>query len=308
MMRPPAPIHGDDRVSRVLARDESLIDVLVSLSPAFERLRNPALRRVMTRLVTVRQAARMGGVAEEMLLARLNEHIGAVGGAGREGEHVSSSGSDLGPRPVELGALPPDRVVRIDVRDELRAGREPFTLIMDAVRRMPAGGALAVRAIFEPVPLYEVMRRRGLSHWTERHAADDWTVWFYPALLREPAAGAADAGAADSGGESDVTEPHAGSGGLSPLDDDALPADPGAAGDVVVLDVRGLEPPEPMARTLAALEQLGPGATLVQLNVRVPQFLLPLLEERGFSYEIIEQEEDLVRLFIRRSPAPAEDT
>jgi tRNA 2-thiouridine synthesizing protein A len=75
----------------------------------------------------------------------------------------------------------------------------------------------------------------------------------------------------------------------------------GRGGDVVVLDVRGLEPPEPMMQTLAALEALPPGAVLVQLNARPPQFLLPILEERGFTYEIRQQEPDLVRIFIRRT-------
>ena len=79
--------------------------------------------------------------------------------------------------------------------------------------------------------------------------------------------------------------------------DDAVQDD-----NVVVLDVRGLEPPEPMIRTLAALEQLPPGSTLVQINVRVPKFLLPLLDERGFTYDIREQG-DVVRLFISRIAA-----
>jgi uncharacterized protein (DUF2249 family) len=72
---------------------------------------------------------------------------------------------------------------------------------------------------------------------------------------------------------------------------------------VVILDVRDLEPPEPMVRTLAALEELPPGGTLLQINVRVPQFLLPRLEERGFTYEIREQAPDLVRVFIRHGTA-----
>src|SRR5690606_10728999 len=73
------------------------------------------------------------------------------------------------------------------------------------------------------------------------------------------------------------------------------------AGDLVVLDVRYLEPPEPMVRTLEALEHLPAGATLLHINVRVPRFLLPRLEERGLTYEVREQAPDLVRVFIRRS-------
>ena len=76
-------------------------------------------------------------------------------------------------------------------------------------------------------------------------------------------------------------------------------ADP--AEDVVILDVRGMEPPEPMAHTLAALETLPAGKTLLQINERVPQFLLPRLSELGFEYTIREQEEGVVRVFIRRS-------
>ena len=68
-----------------------------------------------------------------------------------------------------------------------------------------------------------------------------------------------------------------------------------------MLDVRGLEPPEPMVRTLEALEALPPGATLVQVNVRVPRMLLPQLGARGFVYEVREQGPDLVRVFIRRA-------
>lgn len=62
------------------------------------------------------------------------------------------------------------------------------------------------------------------------------------------------------------------------------------ADDPLVLDVRGLSPPEPMERTLAALETLPPGRSLLQVNDRVPAFLLPLLDERGFLYRIDEDD------------------
>src|SRR5690606_10312983 len=64
---------------------------------------------------------------------------------------------------------------------ELRAGRAPSSLIMSALRERQPDGAFAVRAVFEPVPLYAVMAKQGLAHHTERLADDDWRVWFYPA-------------------------------------------------------------------------------------------------------------------------------
>jgi uncharacterized protein (DUF2249 family) len=292
-------IRADECVADVLRRDERLIDVFVHASPAFERLRNPLLRRTMARLVTVEQAARIGGVAPELLLHRLNREVGYAAEAAMEPATGSATPTyrDEDPTmtlaspaamPLALQSLAADRLVDVDVRDDLRAGREPFSRIMAARRALPAGHVLRLRAIFEPAPLYQVMAKQGLDHWTERLADDDWRVWFF----------------ASDEASARISDEPASCGGCGPM----RPAEPTAeaevpappADDVTVLDVRGLEPPEPMVRTLAALRELPPGGTLVQLNVRVPQFLLPQLEEQGFTWEIREQSDDLVRLFIRR--------
>jgi tRNA 2-thiouridine synthesizing protein A len=51
------------------------------------------------------------------------------------------------------------------------------------------------------------------------------------------------------------------------------------------LDNRGLEPPEPLVRTLAALARLAADEVLVIHNDRRPLFLYPQLTERGFRFE-----------------------
>lgn len=168
-----------------------------------------------------------------------------------------------------LRSVAEERLVDLDVREQLRAGGEPFQRIMSAVSSLPADGVLRVRATFEPAPLYRVLSRQGFAHATEELAPDDWRVWFYRDAAAQPAPRAA-------------------------------PAPEPPVEDVVVIDVRDLDPPEPMVRTLDALSRLPRGKTLVQLNERVPQFLLPKLQQRGFVYEIREQPE-LVRVFIRHS-------
>jgi uncharacterized protein (DUF2249 family) len=195
--------------------------------------------------------------------------------------------------PAALARIAEQKRITVDVRAALRAGEEPFARIMAARRDVPAGGALSVRAIFEPVPLYAVMRAQGFAHWTEELGPEDWRVWFYP----------------DDGDGKDAQAPPPRAQAAAATAPGGVPTRAAEANDaddsgVVVLDVRGLEPPEPMVRTLAALEALPPDGTLVQLNVRVPQFLLPMLEERGFTYEVREQAPDLVRVFIRHGSGP----
>ena len=60
------------------------------------------------------------------------------------------------------------------------------------------------------------------------------------------------------------------------------------------LDVRSLGPPEPLQRTLESLVELPDETVLVQRNDRVPQFLFPKLEDRGYAHETVEFEEEVV--------------
>jgi uncharacterized protein (DUF2249 family) len=137
------------------------------------------------------------------------------------------------------------------------------------VQTLEPDDMLVLRAPFEPVPLYAVLGARGLAHWTERLAADDWRVWFYRA---------------DALGDADST--------------------PAAAEAPGALDVRGLPPPQPMVRVLERLDCLAPGATLTVLHERRPMFLYPQLDDRGFLHTTDEPAPGLVRIVITRPPAP----
>jgi hypothetical protein len=168
-------------------------------------------------------------------------------------------------------------IVELDVREDLRSGREPFSRIMSTVSTLRDDEVLHLRAIFEPVPLFKALGKRGFVHEAHAHAADDWSVWFWrpaeaPALVDDVG---------------------------SPTRAAAIPPDDATTR---YLDIRGFSPPEPMLRTLVELETLPPAHTLVQINSRVPQFLLPVLVERGFAYEVDESRPDrvLVRIWHAR--------
>lgn len=201
-------------------------------------------------------------------------------------------------KPTELEDVAPHRILDLDVREDLKAGREPFQRIMHARQALAEDGVLRVRAIFEPRPLYGVLGKQGLAHWTERLADDDWRVWFFPAGANGAAAGVQPASKVSPHDEPRPRAPR--SSGRSLPTCGSPKQEPG---DVTVLDVRGMEPPEPMERTLEVLEGMPAGHTLVQVNSRVPRFLLPELEARGFQYTIHEQEPGVVRVFIRRTEA-----
>ena len=63
---------------------------------------------------------------------------------------------------------------------------------------------------------------------------------------------------------------------------------------VETLDVADLGPPEPLRRTLELLADLPAETVLVQRNDRVPQFLFPKLDDRGYAHDTIETDDGVV--------------
>ncbi len=67
------------------------------------------------------------------------------------------------------------------------------------------------------------------------------------------------------------------------------------------LDVRSLEPPEPMVRILCALEELAPQQTLRARTDRRPLHLLPELEARGVQFSCdVQPDGSWITLLTRR--------
>ena len=68
----------------------------------------------------------------------------------------------------------------------------------------------------------------------------------------------------------------------------------------IQIDNRGLQPPEPMVRILAALGDLGATDEVVALMDREPLLLYPELERRGFTWEFAGEDDHYV-LKVRRA-------
>jgi len=147
--------------------------------------------------------------------------------------------------------------VDLDVRPILRDGGEPFEQIMATVAGLRPDQGLRLFATFKPTPLLHMLGSRGYTHDVRELGHDDWEVLFTP-TGRAPVSAEAVAS--------------------TPDDDDVWPP------PAISIDNRDLDPPEPMVRTLAALESLKEGEVLSALLCREPMFLLPELVKRGHRW------------------------
>ncbi|MFD1360183.1 DUF2249 domain-containing protein [Lentibacillus salinarum] len=69
----------------------------------------------------------------------------------------------------------------------------------------------------------------------------------------------------------------------------------------MTIDNRGLEPPQPMMRTLKALDKLNSGESLAIINDRRPLFLYEELDDRGYAHETEAQEDGSFKITITKS-------
>lgn len=271
------PVLASWRISQVLERYPELLDVLVALSPAFAKLRNPILRRIKSRLVSVGQAAKIAGLEPSELVMRLNAAIGLVEPAG-DAPSAADELSD-GEPPAWVGEVPV--AVELDVRPLQGLGEEPFGAIMAALARVPVGQTLRLRSSFEPVPLYDVLAKRGFAAWAHQLGPEDWEVSFL------------NTGAASQRRRVE----------RSTFDESDGRPDWGAPSVSVTIDVGDLVPPEPMIRILEALEVLPPGGTLLVHHVRRPMHLYPRLDELGCRHDTRELGPNRVELLIQKPAA-----
>jgi uncharacterized protein (DUF2249 family) len=149
-------------------------------------------------------------------------------------------------------------LIKLDVRDDLRAGREPFSRILQAVAGLAPGQDLLLIAPFEPAPLIGVLAGMGLGHASRQTDSGNWEVRFSRNL---------------------------------PVQSQAGPPSPGACSGspAIEVDARGLEPPQPMVKILEAIASLPSGASLRARTDRRPMHLFAQLEARGFTGESVEQ-------------------
>lgn len=262
-------VHPGMKVAEVLARWPHLLEVLVEASPAFQKLRNPLLRRTMPVLVTVAQAARIGGAG-----------AGGVGGPPQPGpgEGGSSSGrwgrGGKPPRDPSPPWLAAPVGFHLDVRPMLEQGGEPFQAIMAAAREVEPGTKLVLEVLFEPIPLYKVLGKQGFLAWCERLGERHYRVHFYRQEVRQGQGVAA------------------GPASLSEEDWRDYQAE--------VFIEENLEPPLPMMRVLEALARLRPGEKLLVHHVRRPVHLLARLEEEGHAYLLKDLGPGQVKILIHK--------
>jgi len=153
------PITPEMKVGEFLDAYPELEETLTTLAPAFEKLRNPVLRRTVARVTSLAQAARVGGVAVAEMVNVLRR------AAGQAASPESVADGAVSPvQPGAAGTVDRTRIWKtLDARPLIEQGEQPIGRVLGDLKSLPDGMTYELITSFEPAPLIDKARDLGFT-------------------------------------------------------------------------------------------------------------------------------------------------
>lgn len=262
-------ISANTKIAALLKHNADALDAIISITPKFEKLRNPLLRKLMAGRTSIGMASKISGCSIEDFFSKLAP-------LGFEVDMVVSPVKDAKANlPVFFNSLTPGQIKELDVRPIIEAGKDPLALITKAVKDISKGEALKIINSFEPTPLLSLLKKQGFDYYVDTIDSDLVETYFYKTQDTTP--------------ETNSIE--------IPEDGWDIIRDK-YKGKMITVDVRDLPMPQPMLTILEEIEKLAAENALFVYHKKIPVFLLPELKEKGFDFRIKEISENQVHLLI----------
>ncbi|HEY8784159.1 MAG TPA: DUF2249 domain-containing protein [Mucilaginibacter sp.] len=268
-------INANTKIAAVIKEHPEAMEAIISISPRFEKLRNPLLRKLMAGRTSLAMASKVSGCSIDDFFDKLRP-LGFNIDSG-----ILPVIEEQAPVPDFIHSIRQEQLVELDVRPVIAAGNDPLKLILEKAKGVAAGQVLKIVNTFVPVPLIPLLEKKGFVSYIDM--VEDHLVETY--FFRK----------ADFAEEAVTAKPKE---TLSKDWDEVFEI---CKNKLITIDVRALEMPQPMIAILDSLGQLTVGDALFVYHKRIPVYLLPELAERGFDYRIKEIGDGEVHLLIFKS-------
>jgi len=273
-------ITPQTRIQQLLDQDqEGVIAALTKLNRNFAKLKNPVLRKLFARRVTISDACRIAGCDVQTFLNTLQQigfRTSAVEATAKPDE------KPLAQQEPKMDMNLEAKVIEFDARPYLEQDKDPLREIMALVRMLKKGERLKLVNSFEPIPLISLLAEQGFLHHTETVADQLIYTWFEKTGNQAVAALHEVPEATEQARFQQALQRY-------------------APEKINHIDVRHLEMPQPMQVIMAAVETLDNSRALYVHHKKVPVFLLPELEKRDLDYLIQRRTSSEIDLLIYKN-------
>ncbi|MBP6687901.1 MAG: DUF2249 domain-containing protein [Lacibacter sp.] len=267
-------INAHTRIKTLLDHDQDrVMEQLIKLNSNFSKLRNPILRNLLARRVTIADACKVAKCKMEDFLDSMQQ-IGFI-----IEETVTTP---LLTKPNTIDLTHKTRVMELDARSYLEQKKDPLKEILGMANRMGIGDRLKVINSFEPVPLISLLTDKGFLNQTQYIAEDVVVTWFektIPLAVSIPK----------------LSDPSSATEEVFDLVLQSFPQE-----KIKYIDVRELEMPQPMIQILAKIDTLNEDELLYVYHKKLPVYLIPELNNRGFKFLINHTSDNALDILIYR--------
>ena len=158
------------KIAELIDAYPQLEQVLIGYVPAFEKLRNPVLRKTVARITTLQQAATIGGVNVEDLINHLRKEVGQDQFSGAAAAAYTTEQPDW---------FSEARVVaELDARGMLAEGEQPVNQVIAELQALGQGDIYRLVAPFMPAPLVDKASSLGIAHWVTQNDDQEFVIYF----------------------------------------------------------------------------------------------------------------------------------
>lgn len=164
-------ITPQTRVGEFLENYPELEELLISLAPSFQKLRNPVLRRTIGRVATFQQIAVVGNVPLETIINSLRQAAGQ-----NQTKEIMSTNNNLNEKPTWFDAARISET--LDAREMLQAGQHPLAEVINRTAGMQAGQIFELITSFTPMPLIEKVMANGFKAYVKSVSASEEHTFF----------------------------------------------------------------------------------------------------------------------------------
>jgi Domain of unknown function (DUF1858) len=149
-----------------------LENTLISSASQFKKLQNPVLRKTITKITNLNQAAVIGGLNVEELVNKLRKAAGQ--------ENISSLDDTGTVFNTEKPEWFKDELIAntIDIRDMLHEGEQPVHEVLSAIKKLDKNQILKTIAPFVPAPLIDKSLSLDYKHWLDKKSEEEVFVYF----------------------------------------------------------------------------------------------------------------------------------
>lgn len=170
MAAPKITITPKTRVGELLNSYPELEPVLMAMSPAFEKLKNPLLRKTVAKVATLQQVSVVGGLNVDEMVRSLRKAVGQSAGesVSDQVEHQPTEAPDWFDKAKISG--------RYDATPIINSGESPLSEILRLASFLKEGEILELRTPFIPAPVLDMLRAKNFRIYT---VANDTCVLNY---------------------------------------------------------------------------------------------------------------------------------